>query len=243
MLGDDLLALLGHRIPADHARQAVALHELPRWTAAAGAAPRVLDLGCGAGTSAEVFRAADPGVRWIGADVADSAEARARPRGHADVRTFDGERLPFGDEAFDLVWCKQVLEHVRRPEALAVEVHRVLAPGGLFAGSTSQLEPFHSRSTANPTPYGLTLLAEGAGLEVTELRPSIDGLTLALRRAAGTPRSFDRWWDRASPLNRLIDLYGAVARVDAQRLNAAKLVLCGQFTFVARRPLAARRGV
>lgn len=236
MLGDDLLALLGDRIPADHARQAVALVELPRWTAAAGPAPRVLDLGCGGGDSVEVFRAADPGVRWVGVDIDDSAEVRARRRTDAEMRSFDGERLPFDNGAFDLVWCKQVLEHARRPEPLLTEVARVLAPGGLFAGSTSQLEPFHSRSTANPTPYGLALMLEAAGLEVRELRPSIDGVTLALRRAAGGPRLFERWWGRPSPLNRLLDLYARVARIDARRLNAAKLVLCGQFIFEARRP-------
>ena len=64
--------------------------------------------------------------------------------------TFDGE-TPLRRESFDFVYCKQVLEHVLRPEPLIREVARVLRPDGLFAGSTSQLEAFHSRSVANPT--------------------------------------------------------------------------------------------
>jgi SAM-dependent methyltransferase len=41
-----------------------------------------------------------------------------------------GERLPFGDDTFDLVCCAWVLEHVEHPRTFATEVHRVLKPGG-----------------------------------------------------------------------------------------------------------------
>lgn len=238
MLGDDLIELLGERIPGDRAGQTVAEHELAAWLAAApraeGGAPRVLDLGCGAGHSVDRFRALEPDVRWVGVDIAESPEVSGRTRADAAFATFDGESLPFEDGSFDLVWCKQVLEHVRRPIGLIDEAARVLAPGGLFCGSTSQMEPFHSRSTQNPTPYGLTLTLRDAGLEVRELRPSIDSLTLIVRRAVGRRGSvFDRWWDRDSPLNRAISLYGRARGLDARSVNAAKLVLCGSFTFVA----------
>ena len=84
--------------------------------------------------------------------------------------------------------------------------HELLSRGGAragagrpFAGSTSQLEAFHSRSIFNWTPYGFTVVAEDAGLEVVELRPVIDGLTLVAWRALGLPRFFHRWWARESP--------------------------------------------
>ena len=231
MLGDDLGELLGHRIPADHSRQTLA-------DSYARPVARVLDLGCGAGDSVDLFRSLAPNVSWVGADIADSPEVAGRRRTDAEFVTFDGESLPFDDASFELVYCKQVLEHVRRPEALIGEVARVLVPGGSFAGSTSQLEAFHSRSTFNHTPYGVMLLVETAGLQLVELRPGIDGLTLVAWRALGMPRFFARWWARESPLNRVIELAGGVGRLDARARNQVKLTVCGQFCFLAARPRA-----
>ena len=231
MLGDDLGDLLGARIPGDHSRQVLADHYAGRLRPA-----RVMDLGCGAGDSVDLFRTINPDVHWVGVDVEESPEVTGRTRADAQFVTFDGEHLPFDDASFDFVFCKQVLEHVERPHELLCEVARVLRPGGSFAGSTSQLEAFHSRSIFNWTPYGFTLTAEGAGLEVVELRPVIDGLTLLAWRALGLPRFFHRWWARESPGYRVIEFAARLARLDARTRNQIKLVLAGQFAFLARRP-------
>jgi hypothetical protein len=61
---------------------------------------------------------------------------------------YDGVHIPLKEAAVDLVYSRQVFEHVRHPESLIGELHRVLKPGGLFVGSTSQLEPFYSRQPA-----------------------------------------------------------------------------------------------
>jgi SAM-dependent methyltransferase len=231
MLGDDLGDLLGPRIPGDHSRQVLADDYAARLRPA-----RVMDLGCGAGDSVDLFRALDPEVDWVGVDIEDSHEVSGRTRADAEFVTFDGQRLPFEDASFDLVYCKQVLEHVESPHELLREVARVLKPQGSFAGSTSQLEAFHSRSIFNWTPYGFTVTAEGVGLEVVELRPVIDGLTLVTWRALGLPRCFHRWWARESPGYRVIEVASRVARLDARTRNQIKLVLAGQFAFLARRP-------
>jgi SAM-dependent methyltransferase len=239
MLGDDLGELLAHRIPRDHSRQIVADTYGARYLQGSDRprAPRVMDLGCGRGDSVDQFRALEPAVRWVGVDVERSAEVDDRVRGDAEFVTFDGVQLPFEDATFDLVYCKQVLEHVRHPDPLVREVARVLAGGGWFAGSTSQLEAFHSRSIFNLTPYGLTAVVEDAGLEMVELRPVIDGVTLVMWRALGLPSFFYRWWGpRESPLNRVVELAGRGARLDARTRNQVKLTLCGQFAFLARRP-------
>jgi SAM-dependent methyltransferase len=199
----------------------------------------VLDLGCGDGGSVELFRARDPGVDWIGLDIPGSREAGARRRTDTRFATFDGVSIPFADGSFDLVYCKQVLEHVRHPAPLLHNVHRVLAPGGYFAGSTSQLEPFHSLSLWNYTPVGLAQLLEDARLSLLEIRPGIDALALIARRLAGRHSRLDRvwarWWGGQSPLNRAIDGYGRARRLDARSLNATKLLFCGQFAFLACR--------
>jgi SAM-dependent methyltransferase len=235
VLGADLAALLGDRIPADHSGSVLADHYAGRCLARSGrpAAPAVLDLGCGAGDSVELFRSLEPSVRWTGADLERSPEVDRRTRSDADFVSFDGERLPFADASFDLVFCKQVLEHVRRPAPLLAEVARVLRPDGWLAGSTSHLEAFHSRSVWNYTPYGLMLLFEEAGLELVEVRPVIDAFTLVAWRALGTPRFFYRWWARESPPYRAISLLARAAGWDHRTVNTAKLTLSGQFTFLA----------
>lgn len=230
MIGADLVEVLGERIPDDHARQALADDYIARL-----APESVIDLGCGEGGSVDQFRSVRPGVRWLGVDVESSPEVARRSRTDAEFRTFDGVNIPAEDGSFAAVYCKQVLEHVRDPAPLLRDVARVLEPGGTFFGSTSQLEPFHSLSTWNYTPHGLALLLEGAGLEVVELRPGIDSLTLIANRGLGMPRFTNRWWSSESPLNRAIDLFGRARRLDARSVNAIKLLFCGQFCFLARR--------
>ncbi len=197
----------------------------------------MLDLGCGAGDSVEQFRSVNPGVRWVGVDLARSPEVELRTRTDAEFRTFDGRSIPEEDGAVDVVYCKQVLEHVEDQRPLLADVARVLRPGGLLLGSTSQLEPYHSLSVGNITPYGLSRMLEHVSLELTELRPGIDGLTLTLHRALGMPALTRRYWARESPPNRLIGLAARARRLDTRRANAIKLLLCGQFAFVARHPV------
>lgn len=231
--GRDLQALLGDAVPDDHSRQTLADAWVPRLVDPSAPPPAVLDLGCGPGESRAVFRARHPGVRWTGLDVPGSPSPPPPAR---DIQLYDGGRIPFEDGTFDIVFCKQVLEHVEDPRRVLAEVERVLAPGGSFAGSTSQLEPFHARSTFGYTPYGLALLLREAGFRVDELRPGIDGMTLIARSLARRAGLFGRWFGRDSPFNRAIGLAGRLAGASPAQVNAAKLKFCGQFAFLAQRP-------
>ena len=102
---------------------------------------RVLDLGSGAGEfTAELARA---GARAVGAEVAEAAIERARERHpELDFRLvpFDGP-LPFEDNAFELVWASEVIEHVADTARWLSEVRRVLVPGGRLLITT----PSHGR--------------------------------------------------------------------------------------------------
>lgn len=236
MLGDELIALLGDRIPDDHARQWLADRWVPRFYATRPGGARVVDLGCGIGESLDLFRAHDPAVRWVGVDLEDSPEVRERTRGDAEFLTFDGAAIPLPDASVDLVYSKQVFEHVERPRPLLADVARVLRPGGWFCGSLSQMEPYHSLSVGGYTPSGWTTVVEETGLRVVELRPGIDAAALLVRRLLGMPAFADRWFAGTSPLHRVLRRHPRLRGGGPRVHNAARLMVSGQFAFLARRP-------
>lgn len=203
-----------------------------------GGRRKVLDLGCGTGESHDFMVGADPGVDWVGLDIADSPEVQLRRRRDLPFITFDGVHIPFAAGSFDLIYSHQVFEHVRYPDALLGEVARVLRDDGVFVGSTSQLEPFHSRSRCNFTAFGFRDLLEAAGLRDVELRPGIDGLTLTLRRVFSfvkLARPFDFFVERESPLNLAIELSARLVGLEAKTRALLKLVFAGQYVFLARK--------
>lgn len=195
----------------------------------------VMDLGCGEGSSIDFFRKLDQDIRWTGLDIENSPEVAARTKTGAEFYSFDGVNIPFDNNYFDLIYCNQVLEHVKHPVELLKEVQRVLKPNGYFIGSTSQLEPYHSYSLWNYTPYGFRLLLEEAHLQLIEIRPGIDALTMIIRTGLGRPKFFARWWKRESPLNKIISFAGWLTRKSNKEINFAKLIFCGQFCFLVQK--------
>ncbi len=228
--------LVGRFVPTDHARQVDATYYLDQVMRGDPRPRQVMDLGCGTGGSVDRFRAHDPDVDWVGVDVGDSLEAHRRTRSDARFVIYDGLTLPFEDSTFDVVYSRQVLEHVRHPDLHLAEIARVLRPGGAYIGSTSQLEPYHSRSYWSFTVFGFAALVEDAGLRLDEIRPGIDGVTLIMRSFLGRPPAYSRWWSEESPLNRLIADRQQSAGSDPNLTNLAKLRFAGQFAFLVRRP-------
>lgn len=251
MFGDDLRDALGPVLPVDHARQSFAQdilrHQLD-WLETAGLAqidgteastrpPVIVDVGCGRGEGLDAVLAKSPNAHWLGVDIDSSAEVGERPlRKDAEFRTFDGINIPLGDAGADMVFSQQVFEHVTLPEPLLADIARVLRPGGIFCGSVSQLEMFHSRSVGGFTAYGWRLALERAGLHPLEIRPGVDVVTLLARRVLHRSGFFDRYWTRESPVNRVANGVGRVGRLNAAQRNALKLMVAGQITFVAQRP-------
>jgi SAM-dependent methyltransferase len=196
----------------------------------------VVDLGCGADTSAKLFRRHNPKVRWLGVDLGTSLEAQARDRTEDQVVHYDGVHLPLLSDSIPLVYTKQVFEHVRYPSDLLAEIARVLQPHGTFIGSVSYLEPYHSFSLWNYTPYGFRVLVEDVGLRMEEIRPSIDGITLIERSYKGRPPEYGRYWNTDSPLNVEIDNWGQETKRRPALVNLRKLAYCGHFAFRIRKP-------
>jgi SAM-dependent methyltransferase len=85
---------------------------------------RLVDLGCGTVPLYGAYRALVSEVTcvdWSG----NQASAR-----HLDVGHDLNEPLPLESDRYDTVILSDVLEHIRRPEALLAEVSRILAPRG-----------------------------------------------------------------------------------------------------------------
>lgn len=99
------------------------------------AGARVLDLGCGDGYLLQTIRARDPAARLVGLDVSSHELAAARARAIPGAALVSGraQALPFADGGFDACVSHLAYMLMPAPAALAVEVARVLAPGGLFA--------------------------------------------------------------------------------------------------------------
>lgn len=200
---------------------------------------RVLDLGCGKGDSVDYFRMKNPKIEWFGLDIPSSPEVESRKRKDAIFVTFNGTDIPFKDGFFDIVYCNQVFEHVEKPRKLILEVARVLKKDGFLAGSTSHLEPFHSLSVCNFTPYGLNLLIKESPLKLIEIRPGIDVFTLIFarifKRIPLLSQLMSRYFEKESPFNLMITVAGKIAGKSAQEINLVKLLFCGHFRFLIQK--------
>lgn len=203
-----------------------------------GTVKKVLDLGCGKGDSVDYFRKMDPEIEWTGLDIQSSPEVESRRRKDAQFITYDGNNVPFENGSFDLVYCNQVLEHAENPEKLISESARVLKNGGFLVGSTSHLEPFHSFSMYNFTPYGFSRLIKPP-LQLAEIRPGIDVFTLIISRMAnrilllsGITSGF---FEKESPYNFIVTILCRIAGKSDKDINLLKLLFCGHFRFLVRK--------
>ena len=229
----ELLQLLGNAIPSDHSKQVNSNYYI--YQISSQHEINVLDLGCGNGNSLPTFLSQNRNTNWFGLDISDSPEVRLRNKTDSKFYTFDGVSIPFEDNTFDIIYSNQVFEHVRYPQELLSEVSRVLKEDGCFIGSTSYLEPFHSFSFWNYTPYGFMVLLSDAKLRLEEIRPSIDSLALIIACMFGIPKFTEKWWSYDSPLNQIIEIFGRLKKLDKSRVNSIKLMFCGQFCFLAKK--------
>ena len=90
----------------------------------------VLEVGCGDASFTKNLAEFSPRVTAIDISM-DQIELNARAHPEIDFLQHDvAERFPFDDEAFDVIWCSEVLEHLFDPGFALREMHRVMAPGG-----------------------------------------------------------------------------------------------------------------
>jgi ubiquinone/menaquinone biosynthesis C-methylase UbiE len=89
------------------------------------AGSRVLEIGAGTG-----WQARELNRRGFEVEAVDIPDGHYTQERIWPVRDYDGRRLPFGDESFDLIFSSNVLEHVGALPEHLVEQRRVLKAGG-----------------------------------------------------------------------------------------------------------------
>ncbi|MFT5239224.1 MAG: SAM-dependent methyltransferase [Candidatus Promineifilaceae bacterium] len=128
---------------------------------------RVLDFGCGAKPYRSLFDVDE----YIGIDTQNSGHD------HTDETVdvyYDGQRLPFDNDAFDVVFTSQVLEHVADIDMSMSEIVRVMKPGATLLatlpftwGEHEQPYDFRRYST-----FGIKALCSQYGLVDVEVQRS-----------------------------------------------------------------------
>ncbi len=94
---------------------------------------RVLDVGCGGGNMARALKRYRPDLEVWGVDLSPRALQSANfPSNGTSLLAASAEKLPFPDQFFDCVAMFDVLEHVPEPNAVLLEIRRLLRGGGLF---------------------------------------------------------------------------------------------------------------
>ncbi|MFA5022544.1 MAG: class I SAM-dependent methyltransferase [Patescibacteria group bacterium] len=111
--------------------------------------------------------------------------------------------IPLPDSQTDAVICKAVLEHVKEPFRAAVEIHRILKPGGKCLGYVPFLYPRHAEEGKYGDYWRFTeqgikeMFKDFSEIELCAVRGSLETLVYLL------PNYFLR--KILSPLARLVD--------------------------------------
>ena len=92
----------------------------------------VLDVGCGTGFATEALLERTDNVHGLDQSAHQLQRAYAKFGKRGPVRFYrgDAERLPFADDAFDVVWSSGSIEYWPNPVDALEEFRRVTKPGG-----------------------------------------------------------------------------------------------------------------
>lgn len=190
---------------------------------------RVLDVGCGTGfvlrqVRAEAIAQNKRLGRLVGIDVAEGMVLRAAARRAVRAVPADAVRLPFIDQAFDLVLASDVARFIHDPERFARELFRVTLPGG-----TILLELVDSRESGRPRARGLP-------------RSSLLRRYLDLRRTSGAAElrntlielgcDVTEWLGRSRPVDHDPSFLAKVGRhsgTDEDRIAVSKMRRDGRY--------------
>lgn len=123
---------------------------------------RLLDCGCGIGLSlyylSQYFEKSF-GVETDKKSLEIAKKQFNKLKCKAKLKLYDGEKLPFPDNYFDIVTSMEVWEHAQNPQTMLEEIKRVLKPDGILHITTANklwpIEPHYKLPFLSYLPYFL----------------------------------------------------------------------------------------
>ena len=144
----------------------------------------LLDVGCGTGFLIDML-AEQKSASYCGLDLSDEMIRVAREKAipGAEFIVGSADKLPYPDEAFDIVACSQSFHHYPYPEKAMREAKRVLKRGGLYILSDTGIggigawidnhilfKLMKSGDCHTANRKGIERMMESAGFTVTDSR-------------------------------------------------------------------------
>jgi SAM-dependent methyltransferase len=142
----------------------------------------VLDSGCGSMPYKELIIKNKKVTNYIGLDINTGLDYG----GKKPDFLWDGIKMPFENNNFDVVVSTEVLEHIPDAVLYLGEVMRVLKPGGIFFFTVPFLMSLHEvpHDYYRYTPYSLERIFKNSGFEKIEIK-AMGGYHAALAQMLG----------------------------------------------------------
>jgi SAM-dependent methyltransferase len=193
-MDEDILVDLGnliHKHPWWRARASLTLELLDRL----GIRPpsRVLDAGCGWGTTLESLER--KGYRVVGADISRRALQELERPGRELVEIDLTKSLPDEIDPFDAVLALDVIEHLDDDRAAVARLGEMVKPGGVVVVSVPALPDLYTEFDAiqghrrRYLPDDLRAAFDGTGLDLERVIWWGSWMVPMLRRSRARPRS------------------------------------------------------
>lgn len=100
---------------------------------------KILDVACGPTCISLLF---DKGEKYGIDTLLDEYEKNLTLPDGIELSVGTGEEINFEDNFFDIVVCRNALDHTYNPHQVISEIYRVMKPGGYFINSVNVCTPF-----------------------------------------------------------------------------------------------------